>query len=87
MQQDSSKQIGGVPAQRTEAPPPPVRTEADTVILPAFVTGRKERPPKPAEPVRHQATPEGKLPAGELAGLYIDSFERVWETATPVDGA
>jgi len=27
-----------------------------------------------------------KLPAGELAGLYIDSFERVWETATPVDG-
>jgi transcriptional regulator with XRE-family HTH domain len=28
-----------------------------------------------------------KLPVGELAGLYIDSFERVWETATPVDGA
>jgi transcriptional regulator with XRE-family HTH domain len=28
-----------------------------------------------------------KLPAGELAGLYIDSFERAWETATPVDGA
>ena len=28
-----------------------------------------------------------KLPGGELAGLYIDSFERVWETATPVDGA
>jgi lambda repressor-like predicted transcriptional regulator len=28
-----------------------------------------------------------KLPAGELASLYIDSFERVWETATPVDGA
>ena len=28
-----------------------------------------------------------KLPAGELAGLYIDSFERVWETATPLDGA
>jgi transcriptional regulator with XRE-family HTH domain len=28
-----------------------------------------------------------KLPAGELAGLYIDSFERVWDTATPVDGA
>src|SRR5690349_13323762 len=23
-----------------------------------------------------------KLPGGELAGLYIDSFERVWETAT-----
>jgi len=28
-----------------------------------------------------------KLPAGELASLYIDSFEQVWETATPVDGA
>ena len=27
-----------------------------------------------------------KLPGGELAGLYIDSFERVWETATTVDG-
>ena len=23
-----------------------------------------------------------KLPGGELASLYIDSFERVWETAT-----
>jgi transcriptional regulator with XRE-family HTH domain len=28
-----------------------------------------------------------KLPAGELASLYIESFERVWETATPMDGA
>ena len=28
-----------------------------------------------------------KLPVGELAGLYIDSFERVWDTATPLDGA
>jgi hypothetical protein len=28
-----------------------------------------------------------KLPAGEPAGLYIDSFERVWDTATPLDGA
>ncbi len=28
-----------------------------------------------------------KLPGGELAVLYIDSFERVWETATPLDGA
>jgi transcriptional regulator with XRE-family HTH domain len=27
-----------------------------------------------------------KLPAGELAGLYMESFERVWETATPLDG-
>ena len=27
-----------------------------------------------------------KLPGGELASLYLDSFERVWETATPVDG-
>ena len=28
-----------------------------------------------------------KLPGGELASLYIDSFERVWDTATPVDGS
>ena len=28
-----------------------------------------------------------KLPGGELASLYIDSFEQVWETAVPVDGA
>ena len=28
-----------------------------------------------------------RLPAGELAVLYLDSFERVWETAAPVDGA
>ena len=27
-----------------------------------------------------------KLPGGELASLYLDCFERVWETATPVDG-
>jgi PAS domain-containing protein len=27
------------------------------------------------------------LPGGELASLYIDSFERVWDTATPVDGS
>ena len=27
-----------------------------------------------------------KLPGGELASLYLDSFERVWDTATPVDG-
>jgi transcriptional regulator with XRE-family HTH domain len=28
-----------------------------------------------------------KLPGGELTGLYIDSLERVWDTAAPVDGA
>ena len=27
-----------------------------------------------------------KLAGGELASMYIDSFERVWDTATPVDG-
>jgi transcriptional regulator with XRE-family HTH domain len=27
-----------------------------------------------------------KLAGGELTGLYIDSFERVWETATPIEG-
>jgi transcriptional regulator with XRE-family HTH domain len=26
-----------------------------------------------------------KLAGGELAGLYIDCFERVWETATPIE--
>jgi transcriptional regulator with XRE-family HTH domain len=28
-----------------------------------------------------------KLAGGELASLYIDSFERVWEGATPYDGS
>ena len=28
-----------------------------------------------------------KLPGGELASLYIDCFERIWDMATPVDGA
>jgi transcriptional regulator with XRE-family HTH domain len=27
-----------------------------------------------------------KLAGGELTALYIDSFERVWETATPIEG-
>jgi transcriptional regulator with XRE-family HTH domain len=27
-----------------------------------------------------------KIPGGEIAGLYLESFERVWETATPVPG-
>ncbi len=27
-----------------------------------------------------------KLPGGEITGMYIDSFERVWETATPIEG-
>ena len=27
-----------------------------------------------------------KLAGGELAALYIDSFDRVWETATPIEG-
>ena len=73
MQQDSSEQIGGVPAQRTEASvPPPGPPHADeTVILPAFVTGKKERPPKPAEPVRHAAEPEGRLPASERGMLVF----------------
>ena len=28
-----------------------------------------------------------KLPGGELTALYLDSFERVWESATPFEGA
>jgi len=74
VQQDSSEQIGGaVPAQRTETPAPPARPpEPDaTVVLPAFVTGKKERPPKPAEPVRHRAEPEGKLPPSERGMLIF----------------
>ena len=27
-----------------------------------------------------------KIPGGEITGLYLESFERVWETATPVPG-
>ena len=27
-----------------------------------------------------------KLAGGQLTGMYIDSFERVWETATPIEG-
>src|SRR2546421_9589239 len=68
VQQERSEQVGGaIPAQRTEAtnPPAPTPGNDETVILPAFVTGKKEREPKPAEPVRHQATPEGALPPSE----------------------
>jgi hypothetical protein len=28
-----------------------------------------------------------KLAGGELTILYLDSFERVWESATPVEGS
>jgi hypothetical protein len=28
-----------------------------------------------------------KLPGGELAAVYLESFERVWETAVPAEGA
>jgi hypothetical protein len=28
-----------------------------------------------------------KLAGGELTSLYIDSFERVWESATPAEGS
>jgi hypothetical protein len=74
VQQDSSEQIGGaVPAQRTEASAPAARPPEpdETVILPAFVTGKKERTPKPAEPVRHQAEPEGRLPPSERGMLIF----------------
>jgi hypothetical protein len=74
VQQDSSEQIGGaVPASGTEAPAPPPRPPEmdETVVLPAFVTGKKERAPKPAEPVRHQAEPDGKLPPSERGMLIF----------------
>jgi hypothetical protein len=41
----------------------------ETMILPAFVTGRKEPAPKPAEPARHR--PEGALPASERGMLIF----------------
>jgi hypothetical protein len=28
-----------------------------------------------------------KLAGGELTSLYLDSFERVWESGTPVEGS
>jgi hypothetical protein len=56
------------PAANPPAPPPGID---ETVILPAFVTGKKEKEPKPAEPVRHQATPEGALPPSERGMLIF----------------
>ncbi len=39
------------------------------MVLPAFVTGRKEPAPKPAEPARHR--PEGTLPPSERGMLVF----------------
>ena len=52
-------------------PPVPQSGNDETMILPAFVTGKKEKEPKPAEPVRHQATPEGALPPSERGMLIF----------------
>jgi hypothetical protein len=74
VQQESSEQIGSaVPTQRTEATKPPAGhpVQDETVVLPAFVTGKKEREPKPAEPVRHQAQSEGALPPNERGMLIF----------------
>jgi hypothetical protein len=75
VQQDSSEQTGGaVPAQRTEAvtptPPPPGQAD-ETLVLPAFVTGKREKAPKPAEPVRHNADAEARLPSSERGMLVF----------------
>jgi hypothetical protein len=44
----------------------------ETLLLPAFVTGKKEREPKPAEPVRHHAPPpDGALPPSERGMLIF----------------
>jgi hypothetical protein len=67
------------PADPPAAGPPPADPPApaphtgndETMILPAFVTGKKEKEPKPAEPVRHQATPEGALPPSERGMLIF----------------
>jgi hypothetical protein len=75
VQQESSEQIGSaVPAQRTGATNPPAGhtpLHDETVVLPAFVTGKKEREAKPAEPVRHQAEPDGALPPSERGMLIF----------------
>ncbi len=74
MQQDSPEQTGGVvPAPRTEPTSPSDRPPAidETVVLPAFVTGKKEREPKPPEPVRHQAAPDDALPPSERGMLIF----------------
>ncbi len=77
MQQESSEQIGAVvPSQRNEqtAPLPAPSAPDETLVLPAFVTGRADdtgkREPKPPEPVRHQA-PDDKLPASERGMLIF----------------
>ena len=43
-------------------------------------------PRSAAQAVQGQGDAEAGEDQGELASLYIDSFERVWDTATPVDG-
>ena len=79
VQQESSEQIGAVvPSQRNEqtAPLPVPSAPDETLVLPAFVTGRvdttatSERESKPPEPVRHQA-PVDKLPASERGMLIF----------------
>jgi len=73
VQQDSSEQIGAVvPSQRTETTAPLRQPAVDeTVELPAFLTGKKAREPKPPEPVRHQVTPDATLPASERGMLVF----------------
>ena len=72
--QESSEHVGSaVPSQRADVPDPPTshRAPDETVVLPAFVTGKKEPEPKPAEPVRHAARPEGALPPSERGMLIF----------------
>jgi hypothetical protein len=72
VQQESSEQIGAVvPSQRGEqsTPPPGPSAMDETLVLPAFVTGKRSEP-KPAEPVRHQA-PDTTLPPSERGMLIF----------------
>lgn len=65
-------QVGGtLPTQRTESalPPPGFSPVDETVILPAFLTGKKPSEPKPAEPARHLPAPS--LPPSEKGMLIF----------------
>jgi hypothetical protein len=71
-QAEGEPQVGGaLPTQRTGSalPPPGQSGNDETVILPAFLTGKKAAEPKPAEPARHG--PEGALPASERGMLIF----------------
>jgi hypothetical protein len=58
-----------VPVISPTAQPAGHRAPDETVVLPAFLTGKKPAEPKPAEPVRHQV--DLSLPASERGMLVF----------------